>query len=182
MAQKEWLSQDRKRRVLKMIKIISEKIPRIVRNRKKLEKELEVKITNRGKEVFLEGMPEKEYEAEKVIESINFGFPYSHAILIKEEGFVLEILNIKEYTKRKDLATIRARIIGKNGKTLKTLSELTKCFFELKDNNVGIIGDSERIQNAQEAIISLVKGTKQSNVYSFLEKRQPKPIIDLGLK
>jgi KH domain-containing protein len=162
--------------------IFSEKIARIIRNRKKLEEKLHVKITNRGKEVFVEGSPENEYTAEKVLDSLNLGFPFSIAILIKEEDFIFEILNIKDYTKRKDLERIRARIIGTKGKTLQTLHQLTNCNFELKDNYVGIIGPPECMENGQEAIIAIIKGAKQSNVYSLLEKHQVKPVFDLGLK
>lgn len=162
--------------------IISEKLPRILKAKKKLEKDLKIKIRNRGKEVFIEGKPENEYISEKVIDALNFGFPFSAAIQIKEEDFLFERINIKDHTKRKDLATIRARIIGKSGKTLKTLSHLTECFFELKDNEVGIIGNPEKIKIAEEAILSLIRGSKQANVYSFLEKRKIKPELDLGLK
>ena len=98
------------------------------------------------------------------------------------EDNLFEIINIKDHTKRKDLKRIRARIIGKKGKALGTLHQLTKCNFELKDNSVGIIGDPEFIENAQEAIISIIRGSKHSNVYSNLEKHQVKPIVDLGLK
>ena len=162
--------------------ILSEKIPRILKNKKRLENKLNVKISNRGKEVQIDGKPEDEYIAEKVIDALNFGFPFSVAISIKEESLEFEILNIKDHTKRKDLNRVRARIIGKGGKTLKTLNHLTKCNFELKDNTIGIIGLPECLENAQESVISIVKGAKQSNVYSHLEKNQPKPIIDLGLK
>jgi RNA-binding protein PNO1 len=165
-----------------MIKLIIDKLSRITKNQDRLEKILKVKITNRGKEVFIEGLPENEYDAEKVIQALNFGFPFATALLIKEEEFLFEILNIKEHTKRKDLQAIRARIIGANGKTLKTLTELTKCNFEIKDNGVGIIGDVEDIENAQQAIISLIKGSKTANVYAYLEKHHPQPILDLGLK
>jgi rRNA processing protein Krr1/Pno1 len=59
---------------------------------------------------------------------------------------------------------------------------LTDCNFELKNNEVGIIGNPEHIENAQNAVIAIIKGAKQSNVYSFLEKHKPGEIIDLGLK
>lgn len=165
-----------------MKKIISEKIPRIVKNKKKLEIELNVKIRNRGKETFIEGEPEEEFIAEKVIEALNFGFPFSTALEIKRDNSIFEIINIKEYTPKKNLGLIRARIIGTKAKTLKTLSELTKCAFELKENYIGIIGPAEEIKNAQNAVIMIIQGTKQSNVYKYLEKHQPKPILDLGLK
>jgi len=162
--------------------ILSDKIARITKNRKKLEEALNVKITNRGKEVFVQGDSEDEYVAEKVIDALNFGFPYATAILIKEEELVFEILNIKEHTRRKDFRSVRARVIGKGGKVLQTLSQLTACYFELKDNFVGIIGLPELIENATEAVIAIVKGAKHSNVYAHLEKSKIGSVIDLGLK
>ena len=95
---------------------------------------------------------------------------------------IFEIINIKEHTNRQDFSRVRARIIGRRGKTLKTLCQLTKCYFELKDNNIGIIGYPEFIKNAQEAVISIIRGSKQSNVYKFLEKNQIGSVVDLGLK
>ena len=175
-------TSNQKKASFKMKTIYSEKLPRILKSKKRLEQKLNIKITNRGKEVSIQGEPEDEYIAEKVLDALNFGFPFSNALTIKTEDFMFEIINIKEHTKRKDLERIRARIIGKGGRTLKTFCNLTKCFFELKDNEIGIIGHPEHIENAQEAIISIIKGSKQSNVYSFLEKRQTKPILDLGLK
>ncbi|MCX6746984.1 MAG: KH domain-containing protein [Candidatus Pacearchaeota archaeon] len=91
-------------------------------------------------------------------------------------------MNIKDYTPRKDFETIRARIIGKGGKSLKTLNTLTNCHFELKDNDVGIIGSPECIKNAQDAVIMVIQGSKHANVYSYLEKHHVQPILDLGLK
>jgi len=162
--------------------ILSEKLARILKNKKRLEKLLNIRITNRGKEVSIQGTPEEEYIAEKVIDALNFGFPFEHAISIKVEDFLFEIINIKDHTNRSDLERVRGRLIGKGGKSLGTLHQLTKCFFELKDNEIGVIGDPEHIQHAQESVISIIKGSKHSNVYSFLEKHQIKPVIDLGLK
>ena len=162
--------------------IYSEKLPRILKNKKQLEKKLNVKITNNGNDVFINGEAPDEYDAEQVIIALNLGFPFSIAISIKEEELMLEVLNIKAHTKRHDFNRIRARIIGKNGKTIKTVSQLTDCFLELKNNEVGIIGSPENIKIAHAAIISLIKGTKQNNVYSYLEKHQPEEIFDYGIK
>ena len=162
--------------------ITSENIEKIIKSKKKLERMLNVKITIEDGEISAEGNPENEYIADKVIEAINFGFRPSVALLIKRDDFLFEILNIKEFTRRKDFETIRARIIGKGGKTLRTLNNLTECFFEMRGNEVGIIGSPENIKNAQTSVISIIQGAKQANVYSYLEKHQIKPILDLGLK
>lgn len=162
--------------------IYSPKLPRIIKNKKHLEEKLKVKITYKGADVSIQGKPEDEYIAEKVIDALNFGFPFSTTMQVKENDFLFEIINIKDHTKRHDLERIRARIIGKQGKTLKTLSNLSECNFEIKDNQVGIIGPAENIELAQNAVISIIQGSKQSNVYKFLEQHKPEPIMDLGLK
>ena len=165
-----------------MKKIIIENIRKIIKARKELEKALDIKIENHDKEINLEGSPEDEYIAEKIIEAMEIGFSAQKALLIKTEDFFYENLNIKHYTKRKDLKRIRARIIGANGKTLRLLTELTDCFFEIKENNIGIIGPPENVKNAHDAIILIIQGSKQANVYAFLEKHRVKPVLDLGLK
>ena len=165
-----------------MEKLIVEKIARITKNRRRLEEKLRVKIDNNGNEITITGNAEDVYVAIKVIEALDFGFPFSTALLILEQELFFEVLNIKRYTRRKDLEVVRGRIIGKDGKTLQTLTNLTKCHFELKENQLGIIGDPEYIRYAQEAAMSLIRGAKQGNVYSFLEKHQVEPVFDLGLK
>jgi len=162
--------------------LICQQFLRIIRNKKVLEEKLGVKIINRGKEITVKGKPEDEYIAEAVINALEFKFPFSVAMRIKEQEHLFEIINIKDHTTKKNLKSVRARIIGKHGKALKTLSNLTECAFELKDNFVGIVGDPEHMKNAQESLIFLIKGSKHSNVYKHLEKHQIKPVIDLGLK
>jgi len=165
-----------------MKKILVDKVTRIIKAKKRLEEKLKVKITNRGKEFYLEGKPIDEYFADLIITAFDFGFRLSDAMLIKDQDFIFEILNIKDYTKRNDLERVRARIIGKEGKTINTLRSLTKCAMELNENNLGIIGAPESIPAAQQGAISLIQGSKQSNVYSFLEKHHPEPVEDLGLR
>lgn len=162
--------------------IIIEKIARIIKNRKRLENALNVKITNRGKEVTIDGSPEQEYEAAQTIEALNFGFPYKDAISIPEEGLLLEIINIKDYTGKSNMERVRGRVIGKGGKALKTLSTLTECAIEMVDNKIGIIGSPENIKRATEAIIIIIKGGKHSAAYNELEHNFPKPVYDLGLR
>jgi KH domain-containing protein len=162
--------------------ILYDEPQKIIKFNRKLEKALDVKVMVKINEISIDGSPENEFLAEKVIDALNFGFPLDIALLIKKEDYLLETISIKKYTHRKDLETIRARIIGREGGTLRTLHDLTECYFEIKNNEVGIIGLPEYIENAQKAVISLIQGSKQANVYSFLEKHHIEPIVDLGLK
>jgi rRNA processing protein Krr1/Pno1 len=84
-----------------MQEIYTEFIRKVSQNKKKLEQELEVKITNQGKNLFIDGDPEKEFIALQVIEAINLGFSTEKALLLKKEGIILQTLHIKDITKRK---------------------------------------------------------------------------------
>lgn len=162
--------------------LIIEKVARIIKNKKKLEDFLKIKITNRGKEVTINGKSENELQAIQIIEALNFGFPYGEAMRIEEEDLLFETINIKDYTHKANLERIRGRVIGQGGKTLKVLSDLTGCALELKENKVGIIGEAENLERASEALIAIIKGAKQGAVYKELENNMPQPIGDLGLK
>ncbi|MFH1365411.1 MAG: hypothetical protein ABIH28_02415 [archaeon] len=165
-----------------MKKLLSEKPIRIIKAKEDLKKITGVNIENRGKEIYLEGKPEDEFIAEKIVDALDFGFPFSAATTIKQDNFHFEILDIKEYTRRKDLKTIRGRIIGTDGRTLKILAILSNCFFEINGNRIGIIGPIECSKSARESIISLIRGSKQANVYRALEKAKVEPVEDLGIK
>lgn len=155
-----------------MQEIYLENINEVLRNKKLLEKELNVEISNKGKNVFVDGKAENEYLALEILDAVNIGFSVDKAFLLKEEDMILQTINIKDLTKRHDLDRIRGRIIGVDGRTLKTLKTLTKCELALNNNGVGIIGDADEIQDAIQAISSLVMGSKQGNVYSRLERKR----------
>jgi len=157
-----------------MQEIYTEFIQKVLQNKNKLEQELEVKITNQGKNLFIDGEPDKEFIALQAIGAINLGFSVGKTLLLKNEDIILQTLHIKDITRREDLERIRARIIGKQGKTLKTLNNLTGCEFSLQDNDVGIIGDAEDIKEAMQAITSLICGSKQANVYAHAEREVKK--------
>jgi len=148
-----------------------------------LEKKLNIKLTLKGRNLVLSGNELLEYEAYQIIEAIDKGFSIKTALLLKDENFVFESINIKNLTKRHNLSQIRARIIGRKGKTLKVLKELTDCDIILKNNQVYIIGSAEKIKDALLGIKKLIQGSKQSSTYSYLERARKHPMpLDLGLK
>ncbi|MFA5855762.1 MAG: hypothetical protein WC867_00245 [Candidatus Pacearchaeota archaeon] len=157
-----------------MQQIYVKSIGKLLSNKNKIAKELGIKISNRGREVFINGDAEKEYIGLKVLEAIDLGFTVEEALLLKNEEVLLQILNIRDLTKRKDLHEVRARIIGTFGKTISNLENLSNCFVALKDNNVGIIGDAEEIDETILAIKSIIQGSKQANVYARLEREKKK--------
>jgi KH domain-containing protein len=151
-----------------------ENIGEVLKNKSKIEKELKVKIKNQGKIVFIRGEGDKTYIANKVLEAIDLGFSINRAILLKDEEIIFQIINIRDFTKKTNLDSIKARIIGIHGKTIKTLSSLSDCAISLNGNQIGIIGHVEDIKEATQAIQLIIQGSKQSNVYARLEREKKK--------
>jgi KH domain-containing protein len=155
-----------------MQEIYIENAAEVFKNKARLEKELKVKFSNRGQNIFVNGKAEAEFIALEVLEAIKNGFSADRALKLKQEGMMFQRVDIKDITKRNDLERVRGRIIGKSGGTLKTLNNLTHCDLSLHDNEIGIIGDAEEIEDAIQAVTSIVQGSKQSNIYARLEKRR----------
>jgi len=140
------------------------------REKKFLERTFKIKIDLQGRKVLVEGEALDEFEMEAVIDAINLGFSARTAALIKEKDIVFEKINIKDYTRRKNLEIVRGRLIGTHGKTKNTLEQISGCEIKIKDNIVGVIGEAESVADALIAITNIVRGSKQTNVYKFLER------------
>ncbi len=150
--------------------IYFEKISELKKNKKELEKKLNIVITIKGKTATIQGSPFNEYEASLILDAISLGFSAKKALQLADEQFIFRKLPVKNFTKRKNLHEVRARIIGKQGKTKRTIEEISGCNIIIKDNTIGLIGPSESIETATTALTNLIRGSKQANVYRYLER------------
>ncbi len=143
----------------------------ISKNKEELEKELGVQIILKQEEIEFKGEELKIYEATQIIEAINRNFPIRFALLLLHPEYILENIPIKRYTrKNRNLKEVRARIIGTQGKALRTITELSDCHLSLNNNTLSIIGEAEKIKEAENAVTNLIQGAKHSKVYSYLEE------------
>lgn len=169
-----------------MENLYSEYTGKIKRNKEAIEKATKCKISLKGKKICVSGKAVNEFIAFQIIDAINFGFTTPEALVLCDENFIFEKINIKDLTKRRDLIRIRGRIIGTRGVTKQIIENLSDCSIALKDNKVGIIGHSENIEICRQAIISIIHGKKQGKVYTYLERERTKAkkeqVEDLGLK
>ncbi|MEK6888890.1 MAG: KH domain-containing protein [Nanoarchaeota archaeon] len=171
-----------------MEKFYFQKISELKKERKNLEDQLKVKISLTGKLVFIEGDSVAEYEASIVMEAMQLGFSVKKALALKDPEMKFLRLHIRDFTRRKNLKDVRARIIGKEGKTKRTIESISDCDIVISDSEVGIIGSTESIEDATTAIKNIIKGSKQANAYRYLERRnatkreEMQKGLDLGLK
>jgi len=164
---------------------IFERTSEIKRNKQELERKLKVSISITGRKVTIEGDAMDEYEASIILEAINLGFSSKKALQLKDPEMVFRKINIKKFSKPQRHSDVRSRLIGTEGKTKRTLENIGSCNMVVRGNEVGIICPAETIEETTTAITNLIRGSKQANVYAFLEKmnRERKKFPDdLGLK
>ena len=71
-----------------MQEIYVENIKEVLRNKKRIETELEIKLSNKGKNVFINGKPENEFLALHVLEAVNAGFSVANSLQLKDENII----------------------------------------------------------------------------------------------
>ncbi len=152
-----------------MEEVFVRKIEDIKKNKAEIERKLNVKITIVGNRVSYEGDSLDEYEASLVFEAISFGFSIKVALNLKIEDNTFKVIHIKEHTRRK-LKDVKSRLIGTEGKTRRIISDISNCFVLINESDVGIIGYVEDVENACTAVINLIRGSKQANMYQYLER------------
>jgi KH domain-containing protein len=152
----------------------------LLKHKLDLESKLDVKLNIRNEEVDFIGEQVKIYAAEKVIEAVDRNFSIEVALLLLYPEYILENIPIKNFTRKtRDLKEVRARIIGTEGKSLKTLTELSGCHLSLNNNTLSIIGEFEKIKEAENAVTNLIQGSKHSKIFSYLEKARKKTPLKL---
>jgi ribosomal RNA assembly protein len=157
-----------------MQEIYVENLREVIRSKKRIQKELGIKLTNQGKNIFIDGETDKEFLAIEVLQAINAGFSGDRALELKQDDFMLQTVHIKDITQRNDLERVRGRVIGTDGRTLKTLQKLTNCDLAMNGNEIGIIGPALEMEDAVQSVTSLINGSKQGHVYGRLERQRKK--------
>ncbi len=157
-----------------MIRVfITGNIRKIIGDKKKyLEEQLDVKIEVQGKHLIIESKKDaySEFIAEKIFTAISMGFDFDTAMTLSNQNFILEIIDIKKSVKVPRYREAVARIIGTHGKIISSFSELTGCNILVKDNLVGIIGETGNVSIAVHALNSLVRGAPYSHAVKFIQE------------
>lgn len=155
------------------------------REQRTLEQQLRVKMTIAGRKVTVEGNALDEYIALSILEALAFGFTLKQALSLKDEETLFRKIHIRDFTRRKNLKDVRSRLIGREGKTRRTIEEISNCEVIIGESEVGIIGSAESIDAATQAAINIIKGSKQANAYKYLERMNAEKrnfADDLGLR
>lgn len=146
-------------------------------NKRRLEEAFKVELSiDSGKAVVTvrpreEGTPYTVLKAKKALEAISLGFSVDDALLLADDAYDLEIIDLSEVSRNwEDLRRIKARIIGTEGRFKRTLEEQTGVRVVIGEKQVGLVGDYEQLRVAREALIRLIRGQAHQSVLKFLER------------
>ena len=148
--------------------------------KKKLESETGVIITidSVEGEVEVDGSrapdPVMELKVMSFVNAIGRGFSPDRARKLLLEDNFLDTIRISDYVggRKNRLQRMRGRLIGKAGKSRKTLEELTETYLSIQGDTIGIIGDPVEIELAKSGIDMLLRGSEHSAVFHFLEHKR----------
>ncbi|PIN69734.1 RNA-processing protein [Candidatus Woesearchaeota archaeon CG11_big_fil_rev_8_21_14_0_20_43_8] len=108
-----------------------------------------------------------------IIKAIARGFNPEIAYRLLKIDYVLELINIPDFVKSKDqIARLKGRVIGKDGKARACIEELTETSISVYGKTIALIGHADYISLARKAVESLLNGSPHSNVYRWLEKQR----------
>lgn len=115
------------------------------------------------------------FKTKDVVTAIGRGFSPEHAFrLIRDEDAILDVIDLRTVFGRSesDIRRIKGRIIGMNGKTRRTIEELTDTNVAVYGHTVSIIGTFDQIQVARNAVQMLIDGSQHHSVYRYLQKKR----------
>ena len=172
-----------------MEKLFVQKLGKVKKHKKDIEKALKVNIKFAADGAEIESKDENaynEYIARHVIEALEMGFSFESAIKLKNEDYMIETISLKKHVRSSRLRMVVSRLIGEKGRTKEIIKEMTGCDVAIYDYNISIIGETEDVEFAAHAVRSLIRGAPHASVYAYLERNRKfmkyKSDEDLGLK
>ena len=110
--------------------------------------------------------------ARDVILAIGRGFSPDRALKLTDDDMVLDIIDLRETFGKndRDIARLKGRVIGSEGKIRRLLEEMTDAKVSVYGHTIAILGIYEAVTAAREAIELLLKGKQHSTVYKLLRK------------
>jgi len=135
---------------------------------------IKLKIDSKEGDIFLEGEDALGlYSAREVVKAIGRGFNPEIALLLLKPDYMFEMISMLDHVKSKNhMIRLKGRVIGAEGRSRKTIEELTETYISVYGKTIGIIGFSENVAIAKKAVESLLNGSTHSSVYKWLEKRR----------
>ncbi len=167
-----------------VVRIPKERIAVLIGHNGKKKREIQqrsgvrLEVDSETGEIWID--PEKEYDpllrmkVINIIKAIGRGFSPDHAFRLFQDDTLFDLVDIRDYSGKRpnQVERVRARVIGRRGKTRAYIESLTNTYISIYGNTIGIIGDILDVRIAFTAVDMLLNGARHGTVYSFLEGKR----------
>ena len=171
-----------------LIKIPDDRIGVLIGKNGKVKREIEekckvqIEIDSHNGDAMIssayESLPEmRPFKAIEIISAISKGFSPQRAYrLLSDEDLIFQVIDLKDYTSKSSnaIGRVKGRIIGQNGKSRKTIEELSGAYMSILGHTVALIGEFEEVRLANDAVIMILKGSTHKTVYTMLQQARRK--------
>jgi ribosomal RNA assembly protein len=119
------------------------------------------------------------YTTKEIVHAIARGFNPKTALLLLKTDYAFEIINMKDIAGKNQntMQRLKGRVIGKGGKSREEIERLTETYIVIYGKTIGIIGETQQVSVARQAVAMLLEGAMHKTVYRFLEKKKKEIIF-----
>ncbi len=154
--------------------LIPETRAKLLRDKKfasSISKRLGCKIKLVGENtVEINGDGYAEYNAHSVLQAFGKGFGIESAYMLLSEEYFFKSIDIKDFFKSDDQARrVKARIIGREGKTKNYIEQVSGAQLIIYNNSVSLIGTIDELRIAETGINALINGDTHKKAYRLME-------------
>ncbi len=167
------------------LKIPQERVAVLIGEKGEIKKEIEsqtkteLEISSEGDVTITGDDALLLFTSQQIVKAIARGFNPKIALLLINNDYVLEMIDLKDASGKSKNMMIRlkGRIIGKEGRSREELERLTNTNISVYGKTIAIIGETMDVFNARQAISMLLQGAMHKTVYRFLEKQKKKTMV-----
>jgi len=162
------------------LKIPEERIAVLIGAEGKVKKEIEeqtkckLDITKEGDVTITGEDGLMLFITKEIVRAVGRGFNPKIALQLLKTDYALEIIDLRDYAgkNKNTLERIKARVIGTGGRAREEVERLTETHVSVYGKTVGIIGETEHVTYARQALEMLLEGAMHKTAYHFLERKR----------
>ncbi|MFH1126586.1 MAG: KH domain-containing protein [archaeon] len=151
--------------------------------KRKLENELgcKINVSESGEVEYYCNDSLNQLKLKSIIKAIGRGFTCDEALVLLDDEYVFQIVNLKDFSHKSERTLIRykSRLIGTDGKSRKMIEELTDTKVVVFGKTISLIGKYDDVDVAKEAIFMLIDGATHRAMRVFLEKRARQKTLNI---
>ncbi|PIN73617.1 RNA-processing protein [Candidatus Woesearchaeota archaeon CG10_big_fil_rev_8_21_14_0_10_45_16] len=119
------------------------------------------------------------YTTREIVKAIARGFNPKIALFLLKTDYAFELIDMKDVAGKSQntIQRLKGRVIGKGGKSRQEIERLTDTNISVYGKTIGIIGETQQVAVAREAVAMLLSGSMHKTVYHFLEKKKKEMIF-----